>query len=43
MGGLEAEGHKFAPMEFAALVHEESSVLSAKLQKKLREDDELRY
>lgn len=35
---LEAQGHKFAPMEFAALVHEESSMLSAKLQKDLRKD-----
>ena len=35
---LESEGHKFAPMEFAALVHEESSMLSAKLQKELRKD-----
>lgn len=35
---LEAQGHKFAPMEFAVLVHEESSMLSAKLQKELRKD-----
>ncbi len=35
---LEAQGHKFAPMEFAALVHEESSMLSAKLQRDLRKD-----
>lgn len=35
---LEAQGYKFAPMEFAALVHEESSMLSAKLQKALRKD-----
>lgn len=35
---LEAQGYKFAPMEFAALVHEESSMLSAKLQRNLRKD-----
>lgn len=35
---LEAQGYTFAPMEFAALVHEESSMLSRKLQKALRKD-----
>lgn len=35
---LEAQGHNFAPMEFAVLVHEESSMLSAKLQWDLRND-----
>jgi hypothetical protein len=33
---LEARGHKFAPMELAALVHEESSILSKQIQQDLQ-------
>lgn len=36
---LESQGERFAPMEFASLVHEESSLLSAKLQERLMEFD----
>jgi hypothetical protein len=31
---LEAEGHRFAPLEMASLVHEESSILAATLQQR---------
>lgn len=34
----EAQGHVFAPMEFASLVHEESSAINARLQSSLLRD-----
>lgn len=33
---FESQGHQFAPMEFAALVHEESSLLRVELQRQLQ-------
>lgn len=36
---LESQGERFAPMEFASLVHEESSLLSSKLQDQLMQHE----